>query len=317
MAAPRPMAETIGGVPASNLHGRSPGSKRSKQHAADHAPAAQEGRHGLQQFPLAIEHADARRAQHLVAAEDEEIDVQGLHVGLLVRHALGPIHQHQGAGLVPAANDFGHGVDRAQYVGYRRNGDEFGPLGEQRVERVQAKQAVVGEGNVPQHRAAALGKLLPGDEVRVMLHLGEQDLIARLDVRIAPTPRDGVDARGCPIGKDALLALRGVDERADRLPGLVEQLVRLLGQLVNAAMHVGVMLFVATDDRLDDLAGMLRAGRVVEVDQRHAGADLAAEDGEIRAAGQGVQRRGLHERAHELPAFPAWDGSAPPFSTGE
>ena len=37
---------------------------------------------------------------------------------------------------------------------------------EQRVERVEAKQAVVGQRDVPQHGAAALGKLLPGDEVR-------------------------------------------------------------------------------------------------------------------------------------------------------
>ena len=152
---------------------------------------------------------------------------------------------------------------------------------EQRIERVQAEQAVVGQGNVPQHGPAALGKLLPGDEIRVMLHLGEQDLVARLDVRIAPAPRHGIDARGRPVGENALLALGGIDERADRFPGLVEQLVRLLGQLVNAAMHVGIVLFVATDDRLDDLAGMLRAGRVVEIDQRHARADLAAEDGEI------------------------------------
>ena len=31
-----------------------------QEHAADHAPAAQEGRHGLQQLALAVEHAYAR-----------------------------------------------------------------------------------------------------------------------------------------------------------------------------------------------------------------------------------------------------------------
>ena len=119
MAAPRPMAETIGGVPASNLARQVARLEAVQQHAADHAPAAQERRHGLQQLPLAVEHAHARRPQHLVAAEDEEIDVQGLHVGLLVRHALGPVDQHQCPGLVRAANDLGHGIDRAQHVGNR------------------------------------------------------------------------------------------------------------------------------------------------------------------------------------------------------
>ena len=131
-----------------------------------------------------------------------------------------------------------------------------------------------------------------------MLHLSEQDLVARLDVRIAPTPRHRIDARGRSVGENALLGLGGIDEAADGFPGLVEQFVGLLGQLVNAAMHVRIVFFVATDDGLDDLARMLRAGGVVEVDQRHAGPDLAAEDGEIGTVDQGVQRSGPNERIH-------------------
>ena len=76
-------------------------------HAADHAAAAQEWRHRLQQFAAAIEHADARGAEHLVAAEGQEIGVERHHVGRRVRHALGRVDQHQRAGRVRARDDLG------------------------------------------------------------------------------------------------------------------------------------------------------------------------------------------------------------------
>ena len=90
----------------------------------------------------------------------------------------------------------------------------------------------------------------------------------------------------------------GVEQRADLFPGVVEQLVRLLGQLVNAAMDVGVVPFVAIDDRLDDLPRTLRAGGVVEIDQRHAGADRAAQDGKVGPASLDVERRRCRGRCH-------------------
>ena len=187
MAVPRPMAGTMGGVPASNFAGRSPGSKPVQRNAADHAAAAQKRRHPLQQLPLAVEHAHARGPEHLVPAENEEIGVECLHVGLLVRHALGPIDQHQRPGLVGAADDLGHGIDRAQHVGNGRHGHELRPLGEQLVEPIEPQQAVVGHRDMPQHGPGPLGKLLPGDEVRVVLHLGEQDFVARADVGCRPS----------------------------------------------------------------------------------------------------------------------------------
>ncbi len=187
-----------------------------QQHAADHAPAAQERRHRLQQLPLAVEHADARGPQHLVPAEGQEIAVQGLHVGLLVRHALGPVDQHHGPGLVGAADDLGHRVDRAQHVGDAVTATSFVRSAQQRVERVELQQAVVGQRDVPQHGpACARPSCYQGTRFEWCSISVEQDFVARLDVGVAPAPRHQVDARGRAGGEDALLALGGVDERAD------------------------------------------------------------------------------------------------------
>ena len=45
---------------------------------------------------------------------------------------------------------------------------------------------------------------------------------------------------------------------------------RLLAQLVDAAMDVGVFGFVVADEAIDHRPGLLRGGAVVEVDQRLA-----------------------------------------------
>ena len=74
--------------------------------AVDHAAAAEERRHRVEQFLAAVEHADAGGAEHLVAAEGEEVGAELADVGRQVRHALGRVDQHDRAGGVGAAGDF-------------------------------------------------------------------------------------------------------------------------------------------------------------------------------------------------------------------
>ena len=59
------------------------------------------------------------------------------------------------------------------------------------------------------------------------------------------------------------------------------------------------MGLIATDDRLDDLPGMLRRGGIVKVNQRHAFAHVARKDWEVRAkAAAGLARQGINKRIH-------------------
>ena len=136
-----------------------------------------------------------------MAAEDKEIAVQGLHVGLLVRHALGPVDQRQGPGPVarPTISATGLIVPSTLEIAVKATSFVRSPAARRgrpgRAGRRRSRGCAAA-------RPAALGKLLPGDEIRVMLHLGEQDLVARLDVRVAPAPRHGIDARGGPVGEN-------------------------------------------------------------------------------------------------------------------
>ena len=63
----------------------------------DHVAAALPGRHVLEHVPLAVERTDAGGPEDLVPGEDEEVDVEGLHVDGQVRDRLGAVDQHPGA----------------------------------------------------------------------------------------------------------------------------------------------------------------------------------------------------------------------------
>jgi hypothetical protein len=81
MAAARPIAPAMCGVPASNFHG-------SWLKVVFHVAAALPRRHRFEQRLAAVQYADARRSDHLVSGEAVEIAIQRLHVDDAVRHRL-------------------------------------------------------------------------------------------------------------------------------------------------------------------------------------------------------------------------------------
>ena len=80
-----------------------------------------------------------------------------------------------------------------------------------------------------------------------------------------------------------LAAVEGVQEATGQTARRLVGLRRLLGQLVDAAVHVRVMMFVDVDQRLNHLPRPLRGGRVVEVDERLVSMNDRRENGEVAA----------------------------------
>src|SRR5829696_8136203 len=60
------------------------------------------------------------------------------------------------------------------------------------------------------HGAMALAQEVPGHDVGVMLHDGDHDLVAGLDVGLAPGRRHEVDRLGGVAGEDDLFGACGV-----------------------------------------------------------------------------------------------------------
>ena len=128
---------------------------------------------------------------------------------------------------------------------------------------------------------AALGELLPGDDVGVVLHLGQHDAVAGADVGVAPGAGDEVDRLGRVADEDHLAAVGGADVVGDRRPGALVGGGRLGRERVRAAVDVGVVAALVAVDRLDRGEHPLGAGAAVEVGDRLA-VDLALERREGR-----------------------------------
>ena len=137
--------------------------------------------------------------------------------------------------------------------------------------------------------AGLLADHLPGNDVGVMFHRGDDDLIARAKPRAAEGVGDEVDRFSRPAGIDDLAVVLCVDELANFLARLFVEIGRDLAERVHAAVDVGVLRFVVALDGFENLAGFLRGRAVVEIDQglpvgfsrqnREVGTDLGDVEG--------------------------------------
>ena len=95
-------------------------------------------------------------------------------------------------------------VLRPQHVGDLGNGQQAGPLIKQRRNGIQLQGAVRSERDNPQLGAHPGTEHLPGDDVRVVLHGADDDVIAGADVGIPPAIGHQIDPFGGPPDEDQL-----------------------------------------------------------------------------------------------------------------
>ena len=163
---------------------------------------------------------------------------------------------------------------------------------EQLLEILQIDGAIWREVDQADTRASLQRDALPGHEIGVMLQGGGQDLVARLQVRAAPTRRDQVQAFGGVAHEDELVRVIGTNEASDTFTRRFVQIGRFNAEGVHAAVHVGVRIRIEVDQRINDLTRLLRGRRIIEVNQRST-VDLALEDRKVRTDPLDVQRVGL------------------------
>ena len=247
---------------------------------ADHLAARQERRHRLEQLPPRPQRAGTHRREHLVTAERIEVGTESLDVDRHVRDGLGAVDQHERAGRVGHLDHLRDRVDGPERIRHMGERDELRLEPEQHLEDVETEDAVVGDRDELEVAVALLDEELPRDEVGVVLHLGQDDGVATIDVPPAPRVADEVDRLGRVAGEDDLVAVRSVDEPRDLRPRLLVLGRRLLADRVDPAMDVGVVLAVVVRDGVDDDAWLLARRRGVEVDER-VPVDLLLEDREV------------------------------------
>ena len=92
--------------------------------------------------------------------------------------------------------------------------------------------------------AGALGKQLPGDKIAVVLHQGEQYLVAFPQKGVPPAAGHQIDRLAGVAGINNLAGTGGTDETGNRLPSPLKGLGGPHTQLVGPPVHVGVVVAV-------------------------------------------------------------------------
>ena len=125
------------------------------------------------------------------------------------------------------------------------------------VERLQRELTTLIDLEVAQRGSPLAAEHLPGNDVRVVLHLGDQHHIAGVHVGPTPGVGDQVDRLGDVLREDRRLRFAS-DEGCDLAPRCLVGRIGLLGERVDAAVHVRVMALQVIGERVDHDLRLLR-----------------------------------------------------------
>jgi hypothetical protein len=240
-----------------------------------------------------VQDADPGRAVRLVAGPGVEIGVDRPQINRNLRDRLTPVDEDDGTCRVRPLDDVCDGIDRADDVRDVDEGEQLGPPSQQRVERVEVELTVVEHRDVRELRAAVGRQQLPRDDVGVVLHLGEHDQVAGVDVCAAPRVRHEVDRRR-RVGREDRLLGRRSKPFGDAAACAFEQIGRLHGERVHAPMNRRAGLGVVPGHRVDHRLRRLRCRRGVEV-RDGVPAELPPQHRELRGdVPQSARRDGGH-----------------------
>ena len=243
--------------------------------AAAHLVRGQPG----EQVPAAVQHADAHRPVRLVPGEAVEVGVEVAHVDRPVRYGLGAVDHHQRAGPAGGGGHLPYRVDGAEHVRDVGDRHQRGVRAERGGEPVGPDPPVRSGRHHCERGARTVAEPAPRQQVAVVLHAGHHDPPARPGHPLPGGVRDQVDRGGGAGGEEHLLRLRRADRPRDALAGLLVPLGGLQAEPVVAAPDVAVRPGVVVGHRVQDDAGLLRGGGVVQVGDEVAGP--AGQQGEV------------------------------------
>ena len=97
-------------------------------YVGDHAAAAEERGHGVQDFLAGPQHPNPRGSEHLVSGKCQKVKFEIGDVRRAMGYRLRPVDRDQRVDAVRGAGQFFQGVLRAEYVGHARDGKQTNAL---------------------------------------------------------------------------------------------------------------------------------------------------------------------------------------------
>ena len=189
--------------------------------------------------------------------------------------------------------------------------DDPGAIVQQAVKGLHVQLTGARDGRGHQARSRLFADHLPGNDVRVVLHPGDEHFVTGPEPGLAQTGGDEIDRFGRSPGKDDFVGPRRIDVFAHLVPGAFVGVRGTLAQLVHAPVHVGMVALLVGNHGIDHGLGPLRRGGAVQVGQWLA-VNLLMQRGEVRAvcgdAGGARWTRYVADSAHSSPPQCSWSG---------
>ena len=160
--------------------------------------------------------------------------------------------------------------------------DDFGSRAQQVLKVLEQQLAAVADWRNSQPCALLFAQDLPGHDVGVMLHGGDEHFVAGVNVGAAVGLRHEVDGFRGAANKDDVARIGSVEERLHRPARPFVLFRRMFGKEMHATVDVGVVPLVVPTDRINDHLRLLGRGCIVQVNQRPA-ANPLAEDRKVTA----------------------------------
>ena len=207
------------GCPPRTSHGSSFQVADWKSTEAIMSPPVRNGCIGSSISRAAVQHADAGRPERLVAGPGVEV---GADRRRRRRASAGPPARRRSSETAPAARTratiSATGlIVPSTFETWVKATSRTSPRASSASSCLERELAALVDLQVAQLGAALAAEHLPGHEVRVVLHLGDQHRVAGADVRAAPRVGDEVDRLGHVLGEDRRLAARAPANAATRL----------------------------------------------------------------------------------------------------
>ena len=188
-------------------------------------------------------------------------DIDG-HMG----RALGAVHQDDRAFLMGQGNDLFHRIGHAHDIGHVADPNQFCPVRQFTFYLLIGNGAVRQAFQIDQTGLFLPGHHLPGEDVGMVLHNGNQDLIPFPDVGHAPGVGHQIDGFGSVSGEDDLTVLRRPDKGRRGMPGLFIAVGRFHAPGVEAPQRIGVAGIIERGHFREYPGRPLGGGRVVKID---------------------------------------------------
>ena len=204
-----------------------------------------------------------------MTGEGHQISAQGRHIDRYLRHGLRRVDDHDGTDRVGLLGNLPDGIDRPQHVRGQRQRDDLGALINEplRLSLLEVEAAVISDVEPPQGGTGALTNDLPRNQVGVVLHHRNDDLVIRSE-----TLTQGVRAqiKGFRRVRQShhFLRARRPDKTREAFPPTLISLGGLQPELVHGPCNVGVVTRVVLAQSVNDNLGFLGSVSRVEVRQR-------------------------------------------------